>query len=170
MNLIIDELRKALNNQCYLSALTLALTIPDICGKLEYPEITGIGCTGKRYKKWFNEYVKKYFTVNDPANTLVYFNGKDCYALRNAILHSGQSEASARIQKFKLSLPEGPIPVQLRYDYSTKDHKDVRTSIDIHHLSWCIGMGMTEWLSSTDKNTEDLKLLTFFRPDEFFEH
>ena len=34
---IIDEIEKALNHDLYFAALNLALTLPDICGKAEYP-------------------------------------------------------------------------------------------------------------------------------------
>ena len=33
----IDEIEKSLENECYIAALALALTLPDICGKAEYP-------------------------------------------------------------------------------------------------------------------------------------
>lgn len=35
---LIDDANKALNAECYYSALTLALAFPDICGKAEYPQ------------------------------------------------------------------------------------------------------------------------------------
>jgi hypothetical protein len=34
----IDDVNKALDAECYCSALALALTFPDICGKAEYPK------------------------------------------------------------------------------------------------------------------------------------
>ena len=165
MNLILSELKQALDKQCYLSALTLALTIPDMCGQIEYPSITGKGSVGKRYSKWFDQYVKKYFITDN----IVFFTGKDCYALRNSILHSGQSNASKRIQMFRLAMPDGPIPVQRRCNYSSNTQKDIRISIDIQQLCWCLGMGMTDWITETTKDTDMLNLLTFFSPDEFYD-
>lgn len=38
INRIISEISAALSNKLYLSALTLALTLPDTCGKAEEPE------------------------------------------------------------------------------------------------------------------------------------
>lgn len=35
---IIKEINKALADNMYIAALTMALTIPDICGKAEYPD------------------------------------------------------------------------------------------------------------------------------------
>ena len=39
----------------YYSALALALAIPDICAKIEYPAIEKIG---DRYRKWVEEWVQ----------------------------------------------------------------------------------------------------------------
>ena len=50
---IIDEIEKALSHDLYFAALNLALTLPDICGKAEYPDLR----TGERYKKWYDEIV-----------------------------------------------------------------------------------------------------------------
>ena len=62
----IEAIEEAIKYKCYLPALSLALTIPDICGQIEYPEF-------KRAKNpSFTEYM--------------------CYKLRCAFLHSGNSD------------------------------------------------------------------------------
>ena len=53
INRIISEISAALSNKLYLSALTLALTLPDTCGKAEEPG----KYTGTRYRNWCNKYV-----------------------------------------------------------------------------------------------------------------
>ena len=53
---IIDDVNKALDAECYFSALSLVLTIPDICGKAEFPEK---GPT-RRYIDWFDKHIAKY--------------------------------------------------------------------------------------------------------------
>ena len=35
---LINEINEALSHNLYFAALSLALTLPDICGKAEYPE------------------------------------------------------------------------------------------------------------------------------------
>lgn len=37
INRITDEMKKCVENECYIAALALALTLPDTCGKAEYP-------------------------------------------------------------------------------------------------------------------------------------
>ena len=55
--LLIKEIKKSLESGNYLSALIVALTIPDICGKILYPKETN----GKRYKKWVSILICKIF-------------------------------------------------------------------------------------------------------------
>lgn len=35
---IVKEINICLENDCYISALGMALTLPDICGKAKYPK------------------------------------------------------------------------------------------------------------------------------------
>ena len=47
MDKLIKEITNSLDNKNYLSALALTLTLPDICGKIAYPEIKGRGAVRK---------------------------------------------------------------------------------------------------------------------------
>lgn len=51
---IVHEIRMALSHELHLSALALALTLPDTCGKAEYPNED---YNGVRYKNWCSQYV-----------------------------------------------------------------------------------------------------------------
>ncbi|MFT8320094.1 MAG: hypothetical protein ABF649_04245 [Bacillus sp. (in: firmicutes)] len=49
----IEEIKQALKCECYLPALALALTLPDICGQIEYHQFVnkkGNRLFGKQYK------------------------------------------------------------------------------------------------------------------------
>ena len=35
---LVNEIKTCIENKCYISALTMAITLPDICGRAEYPE------------------------------------------------------------------------------------------------------------------------------------
>lgn len=88
---IIADARKCLENKIYLGALNLCLTIPDIMGKLAYPEEK----VGSRYIKWFDENLGQYEQSPDDKETgspMPYLSGKFCHDLRNAILHSGSND------------------------------------------------------------------------------
>lgn len=53
---LIDDMNNALSANCYLAALSIALMLPDICGKAAYPNLK----VGDRYKAWYDEFVGKY--------------------------------------------------------------------------------------------------------------
>lgn len=84
---IIDEIEQALSHNLYFAALNLALTLPDICGKAEYPNLR----TGERYKKWYDEIVG--VTEKPPRSEgepeMPYLSGEVVYSLRCSLLHEG---------------------------------------------------------------------------------
>ncbi|AQQ55019.1 hypothetical protein [Planococcus lenghuensis] len=88
----IEDIKQALENRNYLSALALALTIPDICGKVEYPEFK------YKYSTWFNERVSQYYaddtgwTGDDLKAVNPFFTGEMCWHLRCAFLHAGNTD------------------------------------------------------------------------------
>lgn len=94
----------------HLSALALALTLPDTCGKAEYPDETN----GVRYKKWCNQYV-----ITDRCDSpcdcdMPYLNEEIIYSLRNSLLHQStpnveQSkihESRCKVDRFELAISE----------------------------------------------------------------
>ncbi len=50
---IVEDINKALDCEAYLSALSLTLMLPDVCGKAEYPNLK----VGEHYIKWYDEYI-----------------------------------------------------------------------------------------------------------------
>ena len=70
--------------------LELALTLPDICGKAEYPTD---GVT-KRYIKWTNEYISAYEKWNDSPYgiDMPYLSGEVLYNLRKCYSSSRESQ------------------------------------------------------------------------------
>lgn len=97
----ISSIRQALECGCYIPALALALTLPDICGQIEYPGMVdnkGHRLVGKQYETWFDDWVNHWYADHTgfidegrKANS-PYFNGKMCYDLRCSLLHSGNSD------------------------------------------------------------------------------
>jgi hypothetical protein len=97
----IKDINLALTNKSYLSALALSLTIPDICGQIEYPDFfkkNGERNIRKQYVAWFDDWVNQYFADNtgwtkdgSKANN-PYFTGEMCYSLRCSFLHAGNSD------------------------------------------------------------------------------
>lgn len=104
MDDIISEVRCCLDSGYYHAALALALTIPDICGRVEYPEYRieypeYRTKSSKRYVAWFNDhilvnYAKKFTPEGEVSES--YFNGDMCYSLRCKLLHEGNSHLEAK--------------------------------------------------------------------------
>lgn len=80
------DIKLLLNIGMLRPALTLAMTLPDICGKVKYPHENDVG---KRYALWFNENVLKYQIgeVGRSSNQFDCFNGYMCYMLRCRMVH-----------------------------------------------------------------------------------
>lgn len=78
LEFILGDVERALGAELYYLALTLSLTLPDICAALESDNGEA---TGPRYKRWYNTYLApRYPNLTDV----------DCYSLRNGIVHQGR--------------------------------------------------------------------------------
>lgn len=109
---LVEEIQKALDNDLYFVALCAALTLPDICGKVEYPD-------GKSSRKWYIDWYDKEIgqfekcpkeevglqeeatpQKNDDEPELT---GEVLYGLRCALLHEGNPNTQS--EKFKDTRP-----------------------------------------------------------------
>lgn len=104
---LVNEIDICLKNKCYMSALTTALTLPDICGKAKN---SNEHSTGKRYKQWLKEYVctKKPFAIQADADII--------YDLRCKLLHEGNpsiDKTKLKIKKFALIVRENSAHIPL---------------------------------------------------------
>jgi hypothetical protein len=63
MKRFTDAIAKAIADQNGLAATALALTMPDICGRMEHPKHGSEG----RYKAWWDEYMLKYYRAGRKA-------------------------------------------------------------------------------------------------------
>lgn len=104
---LIDDMNKALDNDCFFSALSLALILPDVCGKAKYPIEKN---NKKRYTNWYNKYVGAYEQCPGEEGKMPYLSGEVVYQLRCSFLHQGNpnidkdkiNEECCRIDKFVL--------------------------------------------------------------------
>lgn len=86
INEIIREINRCMDNGCCIAGLSLALTLPDICGKAYYPELKN----KRRYIKWFDEYIGQYEHDEETIKKgMPYLNGEIVYSLRCSLLHQG---------------------------------------------------------------------------------
>ena len=109
LNSYIEEIKKSIKDNNYLSILCISLMIPDIC-------VNYLGWDnkdGKGYKKWFDEYVGDNCLPDNKNNRKrreidnIRFDGKTCYSLRCSILHEGTTPLeykylkTEKIKKYK---------------------------------------------------------------------
>lgn len=100
MNNLIQAIRESLEAENYLSALLIALIIPDICGKLIYPTEGN----RTRYSKRYDEFIFKY--ENPPLDNKMavynFFDGNVIYKLRLAFSHEGSLDIEDDYRKIHL--------------------------------------------------------------------
>lgn len=82
----IEDIRECLKNKCYFAALSLTLTLPDICGMIEYPKESSVA---KRYINWYDKYIGERLKKQRFAENESYISGEIIYNLRNQFLHQG---------------------------------------------------------------------------------
>ncbi len=113
----INEIYECLENKLYLPALALALTLPDICGQIEYPEYisnSGYRKVSKQYEAWCRNWLEVYFSdytgynQNSKQANNPYFTADMCYQLRCSFLHSGNIDV----------IDERDNPYQYTFDLS----------------------------------------------------
>ena len=91
MKRFTDAGRQAIKDGNLYSSLSLALTLPDICGSLEDP---GPGKSQNRYERWCKKWVEPKFTPQDPHTGVPRFSvrAEDIFQLRCSLIHSGSAE------------------------------------------------------------------------------
>ena len=111
----VDNIRCSLENKCYFSALSLALTLPDICGAVEFPSKSVAG----RYIEWYDKNLGAYLSngKDDLCGNNPWLSGEVVYNLRNTYLHQGNpgiasdkvKEEVNQLDKFILMLGDGTV-------------------------------------------------------------
>jgi hypothetical protein len=92
MKRFTDAGRRAINDGNLYAGLSLALTLPDICGSLEDPDP---GKSQSRYERWCKKWLEPKFTGgNNPLSgaPIVFVRAEDIFQLRCSLIHSGSVE------------------------------------------------------------------------------
>ena len=140
----INDIRKALSNKTYISAVALALTLPDICSQVE-------NCTVESSRSNYIAWVDKYLPADDFYFPLAgfeeqTFTGNMCYSLRCSVLHSGSTDVEnprlhVTVNRFLLTKP-GDGKYYKGYTYGEEKQADGTnlkvTYIGIDYLCECL--------------------------------
>lgn len=92
MKRFTESLRSSVRNRDWYTALTSALTLPDVCGRLATPEKK----SSVRYPAWFQQWLAPAYTFEMSRGVRCFLSGDDCYALRCSYLHEGGSDISGQ--------------------------------------------------------------------------
>ncbi len=166
LNNIINDILLAKNNKAYIAALSAALTLPSILSNIEHGRKTH----GKEYKDWFDKWVyEKYYMQPKSENEFINkgieatkFDGYNCYALRCALLHSGNvdledDKGRRKIDHFVLCTSEtsahcGDSAV---CDVSYSGASNVYVSINVVGLIDSLIAGATEYIAANKNKIEN---------------
>jgi hypothetical protein len=114
---LVDEINDALSHNLYFAALSLVLTLPDICGRAEYPSDS----VTKRYISWYNEYIGQYdrCPCDDCKEAqMPYLSGEVVYNLRNSFLHQGTPNIdSSQIKDPSNQLDEFTLVIEKKNEF-----------------------------------------------------
>lgn len=153
---LIMDIENSLKHNCLRVALGMALTLPDICGQVEYPQVDKVG---ERYIKWCDQYLKNqgFITNGDSGNKVI--SGDMCYKLRCAYLHSGNIELNQRekddFPKFRLLMcskdDDGIYCEPLHKDLQGED---IMFTVDVRHLTTALCNAAKEYYEKHENKTD----------------
>lgn len=155
MDNFINAIDTALKNKNWYGALFIALTLPDICGKIEFPHLS----SKERYINWFNKDMDNKYK----SQSVVFLSGEDCYALRCALLHEGTDDIAQQrsrkiLEKF-VFMTDGPHCNLSQNNYV--NGKRVETFLQLRVDEFCkdICHSAEMWLKKVSKDTAIKKRL-----------
>lgn len=100
----VEEVEMNVADGRWQSALALALTLPDICGGIEFPDTVRkyrdgrvmmdlqkrpMRDVGAQYRQWYNEFAAPFFKLS-PEDEKPYICGQRCWQLRCEYLHQNK--------------------------------------------------------------------------------
>ena len=140
----IDEIEMNIRDKRWQSSLALALTIPDICGGIAYPDLVKRYRDGRikydqkkrtsrdvgaQYVRWFDEYASSYF-MNENKQ---YICGQRCWQLRCEYLHQNKGFMNEDVDvQFHLGVNCGTSVC----NFESKDN-EIRIDIEQFCLRMC---------------------------------
>lgn len=148
----IEEVELNIVDRRWQSALALALTLPDICGGIAFPEIVKhyrdgrvmldrqknpTRDVGTQYIRWFDEYARDYFKLSQ-SDEKPYICGERCWQLRCEYLHQNKGFLNDENNiRFHLGLNCGMSVCQLESMNIQENGNDIRIDIEQFCLRMC---------------------------------
>lgn len=151
----VEEVEQNIEDERWQSALALALTLPDICGGIAFPEIVKRYRDGRimldrqknptrdvggQYIRWFDQYAGAYFKLS-PTDEKPYICGDRCWQLRCEYLHQNKgflNDENESPVRFHLGVNCGTSVCQLDQTTMNSDGMDIRIDIEQFCLRMCL--------------------------------
>jgi len=150
MEHLIGAVEKAVKERNWYAALSLALTLPDICAKMESPSQG----SAKRYIAWANAYFTPKYTheIGPDREKHIFLSGSDLYALRCAVLHEGSDDIV--MQRARESLDRFHIiaPPKTGSVHCNQLGTILQVQVDILCRDICVSV--RQWLDGIDAQGE----------------
>lgn len=168
----VDDIKRAKDNKAYLSALALALTIPDICGKIEYYKTSNMNNRDK-YIAWFDKWIYKYVEIPKSKfenfhdyDEMVKFDGEVCYALRNELLHQGNTidgynSNGIKFDRFELCVSDSEWQFGDGHGCQLSDGEIIETHriFNVVNLLECFISGTEDYIDQNGDNSDSLGII-----------
>ncbi|NOT66114.1 MAG: hypothetical protein HOP06_08840 [Methylotenera sp.] len=150
MHRFTDSIRKSIQANDWYGALSTALTLPDVCGRLEKPN----SGSQARYVDWFRVWVQSKYTSEVGPNRIkrVFLHGEDCYALRCCYLHEGGSNIEMQRAQKALEDFHFITPIPGCHIHCNQSNNTLQLQVDI----FCndIADSVDQWLSSVNDDAD----------------
>ncbi|RWP81507.1 hypothetical protein [Mesorhizobium sp.] len=148
MDRFVDVVSKSLKEKNWLSALSLSLLLPDICGRLEKSNAKST----ERYIEWFDRWVGPRYTheIGPSHQRHVFLSGADCYSLRCALSHEGRDniEDQRARKALKDFMIVEPPPVGAGMIHCNQIDDTLQLQVDIFCTD--IIAGVRNWMASVE--------------------
>lgn len=147
MDQLTSSISSSLLTGNYISAVLVAVIIPDICGKVEFKN--------KVYKRWFE--------ANMPDIYREHIGGSDAFAIRCALLHSfnnnlTEHKARERLGKFEFTL-DGSHLIALRDSNLNGVSVQNTVVISAKQYSEDLMAAYAQWLKKLDDDAKKMLAL-----------
>lgn len=150
----VEEIEWNIRDERWQSALALALTIPDICGGIAFPDLVKhyrdgrvmydrkknpTRDVGSQYIRWFDEFAGVYFKISLEDES-PYICGERCWQLRCEYLHQNKgflNEDGEDNVRFHLGINCGTSVCKMAEDQIPSDNENIRIDIEQFCLRMC---------------------------------
>lgn len=162
-----EEIRRSLKSGLFYSAITVALTLPDICSSLERgPDESNTGRVKERYLVWCETYLVSKFE---------HLKALDIWALRNGIIHNGQSFGGkdCKFERVVFVLPNGFGKTLQMLSQTGGENGPWALTIGVEFFCEQIIEAALEWYlkaSKTEQFEQNIGGLIRFRPSGYGNH